>query len=522
MYDYIIIGAGTAGCVLASRLSEDPQVKVLLLEAGGPDKKQEIAVPAAFPKLFKTEYDWGYETEPQERLKGRKVFWPRGKTLGGSSSINAMVYSRAHPIDHDLMASLGLDGWGYADVLPYYRRSEKNERWSNEYHGTDGPLCVSDLRCVNQLTHLFVEAAGEAGIPRTEDFNGAQYEGAGIFQVTQKDGRRHSAADAFLKPALNRDNLTALTGAHVTRVVIEGGRASGVEYVKDGATLRQDCNREVILSGGTINSPQLLMLSGIGPADELMKHGVRVAADLPGVGRNLQDHQLIGVEFECREPVGLHKADNLRNILNFMLFHKGPLTSNVAEAGAFIRTRPDLRLPDVELVFAPVFYMDNGFSNPDLHGFSIGIAIQHPESRGEIRLASADPFAAPLIQPNYLAAEGDLASGIEGVKIAREILNSKVFDRFRGKEWWPGPGARTDDDFAEHIRATSQTIYHPVGTCRMGNDGESVVDGSLRVRGVEGLRVVDASVFPLQMTGHTNAPAMMLAEKAADLIRGII
>lgn len=287
MYDYIIIGAGTAGCVLASRLSEDPQVKVLLLEAGGPDKKQEIAVPAAFPKLFKTEFDWGYETEPQERLKGRKVFWPRGKTLGGSSSINAMVYSRAHPTDHDLMASLGLDGWGYADVLPYYRRSEKNERWSNEYHGTDGPLCVSDLRCVNQLTHLFVEATGEAGIPRTEDFNGAQYEGVGIFQVTQKDGRRHSAADAFLKPALNRDNLTALTGAHVTRVVIEGGRASGVEYVKDGATLRQDCNREVILSGGTINSPQLLMLSGIGPADELMKHGVRVAADLPGVGRNL-------------------------------------------------------------------------------------------------------------------------------------------------------------------------------------------------------------------------------------------
>lgn len=231
---------------------------------------------------------------------------------------------------------------------------------------------------------------------------------------------------------------------------------------------------------------------------------------------------MIGVEFECREPVGLHKADNLRNILNFMLFHKGPLTSNVAEAGAFIRTRPDLRLPDVELVFAPVFYMDNGFSNPDLHGFSIGIAIQHPESRGEIRLASADPFAAPLIQPNYLAAEGDLASGIEGVKIAREILNSKVFDRFRGKEWWPGPGAQTDDDFAEHIRATAQTIYHPVGTCRMGNDGESVVDGRLRVRGVEGLRVVDASVFPLQMTGHTNAPAMMLAEKAADLIRGII
>ncbi len=519
MFDYVIIGAGSAGCVLANRLSEDPKVKVLLLEAGGPDKKQEIQIPAAFPKLFKTDCDWAYQTEPQPQLNNRQIFWPRGKTLGGSSAINAMVYTRANRMDHDRWREFGVAGWSYDDLLPYYKKSEHNERWENSYHGRGGELNIADLRCVNPLTHEFVETMKEGEVPFNEDFNGATQDGVGYFQVFQKGGKRWSAAAAFLKPAMRRSNLTVKSSAHVTRLLFDGARAASVAFVQGGKEQQAQVAREVILSGGAINSPQTLMLSGIGPADHLRSRDIAVVADLPGVGQNLQDHPLIGVEFECTQPIGLHKADNLKNILNYLVFKNGPLTSNVAEAGAFVKTRPGLEVPDLELVFAPVFYMDNGFANPDLHGFSVGIAIQHPENRGEIRLRLNDPFVAPMIQPNYFSEESDLAVGIEGMKIARDILNSDRFTPYRGAERWPGPGAQSDEDFADHIRETSATIYHPVGTCRVGNDAMAVVDDRLRVRGVEGLRVVDASVIPIQTTGHTNAPVIAIAEKAADLIR---
>jgi choline dehydrogenase len=518
MYDYIIAGAGSAGCVLAHRLSEDPRARVLLIEAGGPDKRQEIHIPAAFSKLFKTEVDWAYETEPQPQMEGRRMFWPRGKVLGGSSSINAMIYSRGNRRDHDRWADFGVTGWGYRDILPYYKKSENFERGANEYHGAGGPLNVTHLRTVNPLSYKYLEATQQVGFTYNEDFNGAAQEGVGHFQVTQKGGKRHSAAAAYLKPALARPNLEVRTHAHVTRVLFNGPRAIGVAYVREGKTEEVRASREVILTGGSINSPQLLMLSGIGPADHLRALDIPVMVDLPGVGENLQDHLLIGVEYELTKPIGLHKADNLSNILKFLVFKSGPLTSNVAEVGGFIKTRAGLDLPDIELLFAPVFYMNHGFGNPDAHGVALGVAIQHPDSRGQIRLRSDDPLAAPLIQPNYLAAESDLACGIEGVKVSREIAATKFFDGYRGKEIWPGPEARSDDAIADHIRRTSDTLYHPIGTCRMGTDKDAVVDGELRVRGVEGLRVVDASVIPIQATGHTNAVAIMVAEKAADLI----
>jgi len=518
--DYVIIGAGSAGCALANRLTEDSDVKVLLLEAGGPDKRQKIQIPAAFPKLFKTECDWAYETEELEHMNRRRMFWPRGRVLGGSSSINAMIYSRANRGDHDRFGELGVEGWGYDDILPYYKKSENNERGPSEFHGVGGELNVADLSCVNPLTHRFVEAAQDAGLKYNGDFNGASQEGVGYLQVTQKNGKRHSAAAAFLKPVLSRPNLAVETGAHVTRLLFDKNKVVGVEFVRNGLTEQARVNREVILSGGAINSPQTLMLSGVGPADHLRAMDIPVVVDLPGVGQNLMDHLLIGVEYECREPIGLHKADNVKNILNYMLFKKGPLTSSVAEAAAFLKIDSHRGAPNIELVFAPVFYMDNGFGNPDLHGFSIGVALQKPESRGHVRLKSKDPFVAPAIQPNYLASEADLAAGVEGVKLAREIFGSRHFNRFRGKEWWPGEVAKTDDDFAEHIRQTAETIYHPVGTCKMGNDSAAVVDNRLRARGVEGLRVVDASVIPIQITGHTNAPTIAIAEKAADLIKG--
>jgi choline dehydrogenase len=518
--DYVIVGAGSAGCALANRLTEDSNVKVLLLEAGGPDKRQKIQIPAAFPKLFKTECDWAYETEELEHMNRRRMFWPRGRVLGGSSSINAMVYSRANRGDHDRFGELGVEGWSYDDILPYYKKSENNERGPSEFHGVGGELNVADLRCVNPLTHHFIEAAQDAGLKYNGDFNGASQEGVGYLQVTQKNGKRHSAAAAFLKPALSRPNLAVKTCAHVTRLLFDKNRVVGVEFVQDGRAEQARVNREVILSGGAVNSPQTLMLSGVGPADHLRAMDIPVVVDLPGVGQNLTDHLLIGVEYECREPIGLHKADNVKNILNYMLFQKGPLTSSVAEAAAFLKIGSRRGAPDIELVFAPVFYMDNGFGNPDLHGFSIGVALQKPESKGHIRLKSKDPFVAPAIQPNYLASEADLAAGVEGVKLAREIFGSKHFNRFRGKEWWPGEAAKTDCDFAEHIRQTAETIYHPVGTCRMGNDATAVVDDRLRAHGVEGLRVVDASIIPIQITGHTNAPTIAVAEKAADLIKG--
>jgi len=519
MYDYVIIGAGSAGCVLANRLTEDPKTTVLLLEAGGPDRKQEIHIPAAFSKLFKSPYDWAYYTEEQRHLKNRRLYWPRGKVLGGSSSINAMVYIRGNPYDYDHWRGLGNEGWCFSDVLPYFKKAENQERGASEYHDVGGPLNVADLRYSNPLSRAFIEAGVEIGLPHNNDFNGPEQEGVGFYQVTQKQGKRHSAAAAYLKPALSRPNLTVRTYAHVTRLLLEKTRVVGVAYVENGKPDQVSVNREVILCSGTINSPQLLMLSGLGPADHLKTVGISVVLDLPGVGQNLQDHLFVSVAYECTQPVTLASAERVGNILKYLVFKRGLLTSNVAEAGGFIKTKPDLPTPDLQLHFGPAYYLNHGFTRPEGHGFTIGPTLIRSQSRGLMTLRSSDPFEPPAIQPNYLASEADQQVLIEGVKLARRLAQAKAFDPFRGAEKYPGLQAQSDEAIADYIRNTAETLYHPVGTCRMGNDPMAVVDARLRVHRIEGLRVVDASIMPTIVSGNTNAPVIMIAEKAADLVK---
>jgi choline dehydrogenase len=519
MYDYIIIGAGSAGCVLANRLSEDPQTSVLLLEAGGPDKQREIHIPAAFSKLFRTPLDWEYYTEAELRMANRKMYWPRGKMLGGSSSINAMIYIRGHRHDYDSWRDAGNEGWGYADVLPYFKKAENQERGPSEYHGVDGPLNVCDRRYTNPLSYTFVEAGKELGIPENPDFNGAQNEGVGIYQTTQKNGERWSTVNAYLKPALSRPNLTVRTETMVARVVIEQGRATGVTYLKDGKLETERANREVLVCGGAINSPQILMLSGIGPADHLKSVGIEVVADLPGVGENLQDHLVAGAVYNSTRPISLNDAENLKNLLNYLLFKKGPFTSTIAEAGGFVKTQPDLPAPDIQYHFAPVFYKEHGAVQVPGHGFTIGPTLLHPRSRGRILLRSSDPTAHALIHANYLSEEEDAQTLLAGLKLAHELAHTKAFAPYLGEEIEPRTWKRSDQEMIEAIRQSAETIYHPAGTCKMGTDAMAVVDPELRVRGIEGLRVVDASIMPTVVGGNTNAPTIMIAEKAADLIK---
>ena len=518
-FDYVIVGAGSAGCVLANRLSEDRDVTVLLLEAGGPDTRAEIHIPAAFSKLFQSDVDWNYHTAPQAHLGGRRLYWPRGKTLGGSSSINAMIYIRGHRSDFDEWAALGCSGWGYADVLPYFRKSEDSSRGASAYHGTGGPLRVERPRDAAPVMRAFVEAAVQAGHPLTDDFNGPDQEGAGLYDLTQKRGRRHSAAAAFLKPALRRPNLTVWTHAHARRVVFADGQATGVELDRDGQTVIASANREVILCGGTVNSPQTLLLSGVGPAAHLRGVGIDVVADRPAVGQNLQDHLITGLRMRLRGGGSLLDAEGILNVLRYVAFRRGMLTSNVAEAGLFVSTRPGERAPDVQFHVAPALFENHGLTPPAEHGFSLGPTLVRPRSVGEIRLASSDPYEHPAIDPNYLDDPADGASLVAGLKLAREIVRQPALDAFRGAEIDPGAGVQTDEALLEYVRQNSETLYHPVGTCRMGADAHAVVDTELRVRGVRGLRVVDASVMPTVPNGNTNAAVLMLAEKAAELIR---
>lgn len=519
MYDYIIVGAGTAGCVLAARLSEDRHARVLLLEAGGASKKKESRIPLAFSKLFRSEIDWNYSTEPEPHLANRRLYWPRGKVLGGSSAMNAMIYMRGNPADYNHWRDLGNAGWGFDDVLPYFKRAENQQRGASEFHGAGGPLDVCDLRAVNPLARAFLAAAEEIGFTRNDDFNGATQEGAGLYQVTQRRGRRWSAADAYLRPALYRTNLKVETGAHAAGIFFENQRAIGVRYLQHGAVNEARAKREVILAGGAVNSPQLLLLSGIGPADSLRKLDIDVTADLPGVGENLQDHLVMVVEYECTKPITLETAETLPNYLRFLFFGTGPLTSNVAEAGIFTKTRSGARAPDLQILFGPCYYQNHGFDPPAGHRYSIGPTLIAPRSSGRIKLRSSNALDAPMIHANYLAEDADMRVLVEGVKISRRIGEARAFAPYRGAETHPGATAKTDEEIAASIRTTAETLYHPVGTCKMGTDAMAVVDARLRVRGVEGLCVADASVMPEIIAGNTNAPIVMIAEKAADMLR---
>jgi choline dehydrogenase len=530
-HDYIIVGGGSAGCVLARRLTEPPGAEVLLLEAGPSDDRREIQMPAAWGELFNTEVDWAYHTAPQPGLNGRALYWPRGKTLGGSSAINAQVAIRGHPSDYDRWAAQGNDGWSAEAVEPYFQKIEAARTPTSaeardpgpagwEARGTDGPLQVGPPPTRNPLTEAFLAACEERGLPRNRDFNAGRQEGVGAFELTQKNGRRHSAADAYLRPVLGRPSLTVRTGASVTRLQIEDRHATGVVYQHDGELKTARTREDVLLCAGAVGSPHLLMLSGIGPAAHLREHGIEVVADRPGVGRNLQDHLIGPLVYECARPVTYDDADTLWNLAKYLVLGRGPLTSNVVEAGGFVRTEPGLPAPDLQYYFAPAYVMRHGFDNPEEgHGFGFAASPLHPDSRGRLTLRSADPADAPQIDPQYGDRSSDLSALVDGLRRLRAIAHAGPFDEYRGAEVWPGSGATTDQELAGHLRRTATTAYHPVGTCRMGDGKHAVVDDRLRVRGVQGLRVADASIMPDLPGGNTNLPTMMIAEKAADWLR---
>lgn len=520
VYDYIIVGAGSAGCVLAERLSRDGRASVLVVEAGGHDWNPFVHMPAGLAQLMKFDsLNWNYETEPQTALDGRRLWWPRGKLLGGSSSINAMCYIRGHRADYDAWAAAGNPGWDYASLLPYFRQSEANTRGADAFHGDAGLLGVDDLRHVNPLSEVFIAAAQAAGQPYNPDFNGAEQQGFGLYQVTQREGRRCSTAAGYLSEARKRSNLHLLAKAQVTRLLLRQDRVVGIEVVRRGRVEQLHCDREVLLCGGAINSPQVLMLSGIGPAAELRRHGIPVRVDAPGVGQNLQDHLDICVLTHCTQPITYDQTNEARVALEYLLTRSGVGSSNIAEAGGFARTAlaRDGR-PDVQFHFVPAFLDNHGRNRLPGHGYTVHCCQLRPHSRGHIGLHSADPLAKPRIQPNYLSAPEDLPVLLAGLRLSREILAAAPFAPYCGGELYPGVQAQTDAELSAFIRAKAETIYHPVGTCRMGSDAGAVVDPQLRVNGVSGLRVVDASIMPTLIGGNTNAPVVAIAEKAADAI----
>ena len=527
MFDYVIVGGGSAGCVVAARLAEDPGTRVLLLEAG-PDASavDEVHVPAAYSRLFRSQYDWNYVTLPQERADGRAVYWPRGKVLGGSSAINAMIYIRGNPDDYDLWrSSYGCAGWGYKDLVPYFRRAEDNERGESPYHGKGGPQSVQDLRHKSEHARLFVEAAVRRGAAANDDFNGPQQEGVGFYQVTQRDGVRCSVADAYL--AKKPQNLTIITNALATGLVIEGGRAAGVTYRYAGRDETVRAEAEVILAAGAVGTPQLLMLSGIGPADHLREHGIYVIADMPAVGANLIDHPCVPVIWSTPSVKGLWESTRNRDFARWRVTHKGPLTSNIAEAGGFARSDPRLVAPDLQWHVLPVAYREQGLTDPAARAMSVLVTLVDVASRGRVMLASRDPRHRPLIDPGYLSDVRDLNALAVGVRMARDYGSAAPLAKIIAAELAPGDGVHTDHELRDFIRSSVVTIYHPAGTCAMGGDVgksasgyDSVVDPQLRVRGIKGLRIVDASVMPTLPRGNTNAPVIAIAERAADLIAG--
>ncbi|MEX2650349.1 MAG: choline dehydrogenase [Alphaproteobacteria bacterium] len=528
-YDYVIVGAGSAGCVLANRLSEDADVRVLLLEAGGPADDWRVKMPSALAEAIAgTRFNWAYRTEPEPHLGGRRIGHPRGRVLGGSSSINGMMYVRGHALDYDRWAQKGCRGWAYADVLPYFRKAEAHEDGGDDFHGGDGPLNVTTSRMTNPLSRAFVQAGVEAGYAATPDANGRQQEGFGRADRTTHRGRRWNTAVAYLDPVRERPNLTIVTGALAHRIVFENTRALGVAYEQDGRVTTAHAEREVILAGGTINSPQLLMLSGLGPAHDLRALGIEVTRDLPGVGANLHDHPDITVKQACIRPVSLHKdVQPLSKALiglRWFLFHDGLAATNHYEAQAFIRSRPGLDQPDLQLTFlpfAPSAETIQSARSIGRHAFQSHADIMRPTSRGRLWLASADPRTPPRIVFNYLATRGDAETMVRAVKLIRELHAQKAFDDFRGEELSPGPSVRSDAEIESWVRATVDTAYHPVSTCKMGlaSDPMAVVDPECQVYGIERLRVIDASVMPDVVSGNTNAPTIMIAEKMADAVR---
>ena len=534
-FDYVVVGAGSAGCVLANRLSADPERSVLLVEAGSKDRNPLFRLPMLMGKLFHSGiYNWRYHTEPVPSLDGRSLYWPRGKVLGGSSTINGMIYVRGNRHDYDRWAQMGLAGWSYDEVLPAFRRSEGHVERDGAFHGRAGELTVCRARSGNPLFDVFVEAGRQAGHPVNDDFNGPEQQGFGRYDFTIRRGKRCSTSAAFLHPIRHRRNLSIATECLVRRIVVEGQRATGIE-IADGARARTvRAEREVILCAGTVNSPQLLMLSGVGPGDALKEHGIEVIHELPGVGRNLQDHVDCVIAYACTKPITLYRnlrADRLiGSVAQGMLFGRGVATTFPYEAGAFLKSRAELVAPDIQVHFMPALenaaklHIPTHFRKTPVevnHGFSMRVGPVNPESRGWIGLRSADPAAAPLIQPNYLQDDADCRTTIAGIRMVRDVVEQPAFAAYRGREIAPGADVRSDADLTRWLRASAMTTFHPVGTCRMGTDPMAVVDARLAVHGIAGLRVADASVMPVIVSGNTNAPAIMIGEKAAEFIQGV-